>query len=129
MSNWYYASSEDAEHWFGARATREEAIAAGRAEYPDQAFHITIGDKMMHQLDVFDNDLDSVVSAFQNTNEELFGEDGQGDPETEWSDAARRDLANRLNDTFAAWAREHGYDRAYMLDLRAGEMILPEQHA
>lgn len=120
---WYYANSEDSEHWFGAKATREEAVAAGRAEYPGEPFWITAGTPMRHSLEPFDDDVDSVICAFQSANEELFGEDGQGDPETEWTDTACRDLAARLNATFAEWAREHRYDRAYMLDLAHGEQV------
>lgn len=122
-TRWYYAASEDAEHWYGAVATREEAIAAGRAEYPDEGFWVTAGTPMAHHLDVFDDDLDGVVCAFQNANEEMFGEDGQGDPENDWTDAQCKDLAARLNATFAQWARENRFDRAYMLDMAFGEHV------
>jgi hypothetical protein len=120
---WYYAGSEDAEHWFGALATRDEAIAAGKADHGQDPFWVCFGCKMKHALDVFDDDLDGVTCAFENANEDMFGEDGQGSPEEEWTDKQRKDLAARLNATFAAWAKEHGHDRAYMLDMRSAEQV------
>lgn len=122
---WFYAGSEDAESWYGYKATREEAIKAGANEYPGEPFWLSSGAPMRHDLHVFDDDLDGVISTFQNRNEELFGEDGQGDPETDWTDTQCRDLAARLNATFAEWAHENGFDRAYMLDLKHGERIEP----
>ncbi len=120
---WYHARHEDAEHWFGAKATRDEAIAHGRTEYDGEPFFICSGQPMKHDLTIFDEDLDSVVCAFQNRNEELFGEDGQGDPESEWSDVNRDTLVYRLNQTFAQWAEECGYDKAYFLDMQQHEAI------
>jgi hypothetical protein len=124
-ARWYYASHEDSECWWGAKSTREEAIEAGLGEYPDEPFWITAGTPMKYDLHVFDDDLEGVISTFQNRNEDLFGEDGQGDPETEWTNEQCRELATRLNATFADWAREHGFHKAYMLDLAAGEQITP----
>lgn len=120
---WYHARHEDAEHWFGAKVTRDEAIEHGRAEYDGEPFFICSGQSMKHDLTIFDEDLDGVVCAFQNRNEELFGEDGQGDPENEWTDTNRRALVDRLNEAFANWARECGYDKAYFLDMQQHETI------
>lgn len=122
-TRWYYAQHEDAEHWYGAKDTRDEAIEAGRLNYDGQPFWLCAGHAMAHNLDVFDDDVDGVISAFQRQNEELFGEDGQGDPETDWTDAQCRQLATRLNATFAAWAREQGFHRAYMIDFTSSEAI------
>ncbi|HEX8555244.1 MAG TPA: hypothetical protein VF695_11100 [Sphingomonas sp.] len=123
VTRWYYSKTDDAEHLFGAKATREEAIEAGRAEYLGEPFWLSAGHKMLHNLDPFDSDVYCVISAFQNANADLFGEDGQGDPETEWTDEQCADLATRLNVTFAEWARQHGHDRAYMLDITSTEQV------
>lgn len=124
-TRWYYAGSEDAEHWYAAGETREDAIEAGRVTYAgeQESFAISAGRPMRHHLAPFTDDVEGVASAFISANEELFGEDGQGMPEEEWSDEQCRDLAERLNATFAAWAKEHGHDKAYMLDLSAGEVV------
>jgi hypothetical protein len=122
-ARWYYAGYEDAENWWIGGETREEAIAAGRQEYPEDSFWITCGSPMKHNLDVFYDDVHAVKCAFQNLNEDMFGEDDQGDPEAEWTQTQERDLARRLNETFAAWARENGHEKAYMLDLTPSEEI------
>ncbi len=130
LTRWYYAGSEDAEHWFVGGDTREAAIQAGRDHYDgeQEAFAISAGTPMRHQLDPFTDDVEGVINAFQNANEEMFGENGQGDPEVDWTDDQCRDLARRLNATFAEWAKDHGHDKAYMLDLSKGE-IVPAQEA
>lgn len=122
---WYFAGSEDSEHWFGALPDRDSAVSAGRDDYPE-GFWVCFGEKMPHVLEPFDDDLDGVASAFENDNEDLFGEDGQGSPGEDWTDDQRRDLANMLNATFAQWAVKYGHHRAYMLDMKVAEFVGPE---
>jgi len=42
-----------------------------------------------------------------------------------WYDEACADLSRRLNRVFAEWAKEHGFERGYQLDLADGEDVRP----
>ena len=124
MSRWYTATERDAELWFDGGDTREEAIAKGRTRYGTATFWIGLASARGNRLDIFDEAVTPVTLAFDDANEENFGEDGEGGP-NHWGPEDCADLSRRLNVVFAAWAQEHGYERGWVLDFAEREEIRP----
>lgn len=116
MARWYYASNSDAEYWFGGCDTRADAIEKGRAWAEGESFWIGFGTTPLNRLHIFDEAVTPVILAFDEANEENYGEDGEGGP-THWDEDACADLSRRLNAVFGTWAREHGYERGWILDV------------
>jgi len=121
---WYYASELDSEYWFGGCLTREEAIDRGRAFAKGDTFWIGLGAPTDNKLDIFDKEATPVTLAFDDANEANYGEDGEGGPH-HWDETHVADLARRLNTVFAEWAREHGYQRGWILDFTEQDEIRP----
>lgn len=124
MARWYFASEIDAEYWFGGSDTRAEAIEKGRFWAKGEAFWIGLGTASANKLDIFDTAVTPVTLAFDDANEENYGEDGEAGP-NHWDEDHCADLSRRLNAVFGAWAREHGYERGWMLDFTEQEEIRP----
>ena len=121
-SAFYYSLAdalEDAETWFGPHPSRDAAIMAGRAK-TDQAFWTAAGQPMEHDLSIFSPAIASeggaIATAFDERNGQNLGEDGESGPSW-WTPDHVRDLITRLNAAFAAWATDHGYHRAWMIDV------------
>ncbi|WP_343526717.1 ATP-binding protein [Sphingomonas sp.] len=113
------ANLEDAETWYGPHASRSDAIMAAQAK-TDEAFWTAIGKPMEHDLSIFTPAMaaedGAIATAFDDRNGQNLGEDGESGP-TWWTEDHVRDLIDRLNATFSAWAKDHGYHRAWMLDV------------
>lgn len=124
MPRWYFASEKDAEYWLGGSDTRAEAIEKGRFWAKGEAFWIGLGAPTENKLDIFDRIATPVTLAFDDANEAGYGEDGEGGPH-HWDEEHVADLSRRLNAVFGAWAREHGYERGWILDLTEQEEIRP----
>lgn len=120
---WYVARRPDSEFWIGPCRSREAAIERGKVEYDVyDDFYVQEAEQTRNRLEIItDDDLEdadfSNAGFFSSLNEENFGEDGEGGP-SHWAEDHRKDLAKRLNETFAAWAKEHGYDKGFMLDFK-----------
>ena len=121
---WYHAATADAEFWFGPAATRDDAIARGRARLGTGRLWVAEGKPFENELRVFATDVAPVVDSFDRINELNFGEDGEGGP-LHWDEEACADLSRRLNAAFAEWATKHGYHRGWQLDLADGEEVRP----
>ena len=121
---WYYAIENDAEYWHGSCLTREEAIDRGRAWAKGKTFWIALGVPADNEVDIFDELATPVTLAFDDANEANYGEDGEGGPH-HWDETHVADLARRLNAVFGEWAREHGYQRGWILDFSDQEQIRP----
>jgi len=121
---WYYGGDVDSEYWLGGCLTREEAIDRGRAWAKGETFCIGLGAPSDNKLDIFDKSATPVILAFDDANETNYGEDGEGGPH-HWDEAHVAELARRLNALFGEWAREHGYQRGWVLDFTEQEEIRP----
>ena len=121
---WYYASDPEAEYWLGGCETRDHAIDKGRAWAKGESFWIGLGTTPLNRLHIFDEAVTPVVLAFDDANEENYGEDGEGGP-AHWDENACADLSRRLNAVFGAWAGEHGYERGWILDVTELAEIRP----
>jgi len=111
------------EFWFGPAVTRDEAIAKGRLRHGSR-FAVAEGKPFDNDLNVFDPNIAPVFDRFDSLNDLNFGEEGEGGP-LHWDTEACADLSCRLNTVFAEWARLHGYERGWQLDLADGEEIRP----
>lgn len=121
---WYYARERGAEYWLGGCLTRDEAINRGRAWATGETFWIALGAPFKNKLDIFDESATPVTLAFDDANEANYGEDGEGGPH-HWDEAHVADLSRRLNNVFADWAQERGYQRGWVLDLTEQAEIRP----
>lgn len=112
---------QDAEMWFGPHSSREAAADAARAK-TDEGFWTATGRPFQHDLDIFDMDMvqpeGAISRAFDAVNGQNLGEDGESGPMW-WEEDAAQQLIDRLNATFTAWAKEHGYERGWALDMNA----------
>ncbi len=120
---WYHARTVTSEFWFGPAVTRDEAIAKGRLRHGSR-FAVAEGKPFENDLGVFDPDIAPVFDRFDTLNDQNFGEEGEGGP-LHWDAVACADLSRRLNAVFGEWARSHGYERGWQLDLADGEEIRP----
>lgn len=119
---YYYSLApvlEDAETWFGPHPSREAARMAARAKTNDP-FWTAAAKPIEHDLTIFVPTMaeedGAIAQAFDTLNEHHYGEDGESGP-TWWNDDHVRNLIARLNTTFASWAKEHGYQRAWSIDV------------
>ncbi|EGI55062.1 hypothetical protein SUS17_2082 [Sphingomonas sp. S17] len=110
---------QDADFWFGPHGSREAAVTAARAK-TDEEFWTATGRPVRHDLDIFDMDMvqenGAIADAFDAANAQNLGEDGESGPMW-WEEDAAQKLIDRLNATFTAWAKEHGYERGWALDM------------
>jgi hypothetical protein len=104
---WYHGVSEDAERWYGATLTREEAIAEGGSNYDGSAFAIVEARFAEPRAPALN--LDSFFIDFGERNEDCWGEDGfeglRGDREE--IAAAEAELETAVESTVAAWLKKH----------------------
>lgn len=109
---------QDAEMWFGPHPSREAAATAALAK-TDEGFWTATARPVEHDLDIFDMDMvqdkGAIADAFDAANGQNLGDDGESGPMW-WDEEAAQQLIDRLNATFTAWAREHGYERGWALD-------------
>ncbi|MFN3675322.1 MAG: hypothetical protein ACK4TC_05030 [Sphingomonas pseudosanguinis] len=119
---YYYSLApalEDAETWFGPHPSRDAACLAARSK-TDEPFWTAAAKPIEHDLTLFVpamSEEDGVIAkAFDALNEHHYGDDNESGP-TWWDEAHVRDLIARLNATFATWAKTHGYQRAWALDV------------
>jgi hypothetical protein len=119
--SYYYSmvrDLHDAEAWFGPHGSREAAATAARAK-TDEGFWIATGRPVQHDLAIFDMDMvqekGAIADAFDAANGQNLGDGGESGP-LWWEEDAAQQLIDRLNATFTAWAKEHGYERAWALD-------------
>ncbi|MDK8186697.1 MULTISPECIES: hypothetical protein [Sphingomonas] len=109
---------QDAEAWFGPHGSREAAATAARAK-TDEGFWTATARPVSHDLDIFDMDMvqekGAIADAFDAANGQNLGDDGESGPMW-WDEDAAQQLIDRLNATFTAWAKEHGYERGWALD-------------
>jgi len=117
---WWF--TQDEEHLWGCKPTRDEAIAAGSQEYSGEPFLICQGGHFRNTCDIFDIDL--IADRFNDANEDYAGEE---DPSVGWTKEHSVELERELNAVMKAWAERHGYDRAYSIDCGDYERIVPEQ--
>jgi hypothetical protein len=117
MMAWYYAHSEDAEFWHGALTTREAAIEAACVDQPGDPVWIAHGEPMKHQLPAFE---DWFAEAFDDANCDVSGEDS---PSESWPADVYAELITKLEAVAKVWMTDHGYDKAWALDLRDHEQV------
>ncbi|WP_342658677.1 hypothetical protein NPJ82_06005 [Sphingomonas sp. NY01] len=127
MPAFYYSTTpcfEDAEIWYGPHVTREAAAIAAGQRFPGVGFWTAEAVPQTNALDIFEPSMfepdGCIADVFEDVNAELLGEDGEGGP-NHWDTDAVAALVKRLNYQFTAWAREHGYQRGWMLDVSAEE--------
>lgn len=120
--SYYYSVGRelpDAELWFGPHGSREAAVTAALAK-TDEGFWTATGRPVQHDLAIFDMDMvqenGAIAAAFDDANGQNLGEDGESGP-LWWEEDAAQQLIDRLNATFTAWAKEHGYERGWALDM------------
>ncbi|RSU65482.1 hypothetical protein BRX36_10585 [Sphingomonas sp. S-NIH.Pt1_0416] len=119
--SYYYSlvhDLHDAEAWFGPLGSREAAATAARAK-TDEGFWTATARPVNHDLGIFDMDMvqekGAIADAFDAANGQNLGDDGESGPMW-WDEVAAQQLIDRLNATFATWAKEHGYERGWALD-------------
>ncbi|KTW02811.1 hypothetical protein [Sphingomonas sanguinis] len=119
--SYYYSmvrELQDAEAWFGPHGSREAAATAALAK-TDEGFWTATGRPVQHDLAIFDMDMvqekGAIADAFDAANGQNLGDDGESGP-LWWEEEAAQQLIDRLNATFTAWAKEHGYERGWALD-------------
>lgn len=116
---WWFTQNEEMLHV--CRPTREEAIQAGAIEYGGEPFMICQGGHFRNSCAIFD--IDWIAERFDDQNEEYSGED-EG-PSAAWSDDHCSDLERELEAVMTAWAKRHGYDKAWAIDCGPYETITP----
>lgn len=119
---WFYAEAEDADGYHSAR-DRDDAIAKGIKMFGGQSFWICEGRRaLLHDDNLFD--ADGVLEAFEERNEEAWGEDG---PDATVTREMKRELEVMLESAFSAWRAKHKPYSAWALDeTRHAETINPE---
>ena len=105
---WYHAAYDDSESWHGACATREEAIAEGKAEH-DSSFYICSASSPPLRL----ADWINADQVLEQAEEQLFESDRVASecddgPWFEVTPDQRRDLVERLQRACDEWQAAHG---------------------
>lgn len=103
---WYYATAEDAP-WWGQVATREEAIAAGRAEHGNKKFYVCRALKGTLALDI---DADQYRQLVNEQNEDNANEDGELPSLEGWKDEDVAELMLQINRVIQLWAIRRSID-------------------
>ena len=105
---WYWGRGEEPECFYDGSATGDEAMAKARADSPEGGYSIVEADKTIPSTECFD--AGQVLEAFEEHNEECWGEDGAP---TAATDAQRRELEHKLADCLGRWLKKHGLGKAY----------------
>jgi hypothetical protein len=120
---WWFTQNEEMLH--GSRRTREEAIKAGTIDFEGEPFMVCQGGHFRNSCAIFD--IDWLSERFDDANEEYAGEDGC--PSQEWKREHGIELERELEAVMTAWAKRHGYDKAWAIDCGPYETITPEVRA
>lgn len=101
---WFVASDMDSEHWHGPEDTREAAIQVGRQDYGNEAFAICRADKAVAAcVPDMESFAETMMESIGEANEDCWSEDGWEDA---WTDAAFKELRNRLESTVGQWLKD-----------------------
>jgi hypothetical protein len=96
---WYYAESDDAEHWHGPYDTKGEAVDAGVDHYEDDAFFVCEADKSVckppHLL---------LIDHIIDQNDRCWGEDGC---EHEWTSEQEAELEAAVTAVIQDWLNKY----------------------
>lgn len=121
---WFYAFSEDAESWFLAGDSREEALAHARG-YPEPVW-IVAAKRLEPGFKLFDaEELMERISE-----DECWGEDGwDGMPAFDRGASEYAELENELANALRRWVVKHGSLSGADLDFIHGPDLAPKPEA
>lgn len=95
---WWAGGGQQPEGYSGPFGTREEALARGRADYPEGHFTICEADKGDIRFDMFA--ADRLMEEFEEHNLECWGEDGM---DVHLTPAMESSLEAHMAAAFKAW--------------------------
>lgn len=125
---WYHADCEDSESWFGACATREEAIEDGKDEYDGSFFVCRASNPPLRLADWINAD-----DVLERADEQIADSDRVGGEwdEGPWFEASPEqaaDLAARLREACDDWQAAHGlvFTCRTLADISTPELVTIE---
>lgn len=102
---WYWAPYPEPEVWYGAKATREEAVALALEHNPQGGYSICEADKAQPNAEMFD--ADNLLEQYEEHNTECWSEDG---PEIALTSDDKRSLEKHMAEAFQAWMTASGHE-------------------
>jgi hypothetical protein len=119
--SWYYAEGTAPEIWMQATENSRACAIAEARRYGAVPVSICQGRPMPLGDNFFD--AGSLWEQFTEHNQDVADEDGRigGEP----ASSALAVLEDRMAETFGAWRREFGVGRAWALETKDDEVILP----
>ena len=119
---WYFGGGELPESYL-AETSKDAAIAAGWASYPEGDFTVVEADKAKPNFDVFPADW--IIERYEECNEECWGEDGADIAPTIEQE---RELETQLGETLRAWMDKHNlHGRVWMFGETRNEEYFPRK--
>lgn len=120
---WYWNHGSEPESYQGGLATRDEAIAAARADDAHVSFTIVEANKKVPTTDIFT--AEDVIERYEEHNEGCWGEDGSM---IVAENAEKKELETMLSDALSAWMDKHDlHGRAFMFDDMRNEEYFPAE--
>jgi len=118
---WWWGYTPEPEQYEADFPTREAVIAALPQDQPGAKFTIIEPRRMPLRDDFFD--AERILQHWHEHNEEA--QDEEGGLQMEPTPAQRMELERDLATTFAAWRTRHGLGRAWNLEDRHYEIVIP----